>query len=316
MNDENVDVKNDSADPNWAGPLKYQGWLKTPFRAILVDYGKEGDWDVFVEKISQEFPVAAIRTITNALGIAKKDKNANVPSISSSELDFEKIDKLSDELIEKFPLQMGYTVLSNMKRVNPKNRRDAILGVYDSFIEYISKQVIEHGKSLLLRGFFHSENCFSYWERRHRGERTERTVDKITHSKEKYANQLNINPKHLIQIYVFIPVNESIFDENSDRWKELLRKMNEEIRRNVSGCLFSEYEIKSRGLLQVTGFKEFSFMVLKDGESESEIQISADLPGLETLLTSVPEVISIQNHIDEQFHSAVNKGWEAADGNS
>lgn len=143
---------------------------------------------------------------------------------------------------------------------------DSLLPDYLEVLNTIVKILRESKRSIVLKGFLHSDNCLTYWE---------------------YKDDISEFEKHpTLEIIMSYRTNPEIYIIESNDLDSDLDKMNLHIRK--TGALESKADIK------VDGIREFEFDTKFSMIKNNTIEIPLGAPGMIALITSAPHALKSQ----------------------
>jgi hypothetical protein len=271
--------------------------LKNILKQTIIAAGFEKEIVKTQEFLVQELPNRIGKKIGILLGRAIDENNP----IAHEELALE-AEAISEEAVNTAPQAVSLVLMSLGGTKTPSQAMKEKLIVYESFIHKIANIVIKRQRSLMLKGFFNSEQGYSLWQY-HNPYYHDDDVQKLT---DLNFDGLIINREHPVEI-IYLNKPDSTEDKVetvTKNWETDIAKLNEKIRNLEVGkaVIGKNADIrKTDNARTVVRFDEFYFESTNEDHKILKSPIPHELPGLTTLLASVPVAIQAQNEIDDSF---------------
>jgi len=277
--------------------------LKRTFRAILRGFELEDDYENLSNTLFDEIPFKSASKILKIV----RDLRENVESETNKSE--EKLYVLADQIVEEHPIAVASLCLSLASEKSSNERRQIILASYASFIHAIAKKILTRQMSVLLHGFFHTEDCCSLWL--YRPGFSKKTLPIQEQRKDKTLTNidfsgLDIESNHAIEIYI-CSVSD---DKDKQNLAEKLQRANKCIRMNETsffGYKDAKIEKEFKRLIRI---EEFSLILTEQKPSDKvqSVPIPPEMPGLKRMLQSMINIMEVQDNIDKAHQESDEDG--------
>ena len=277
---------------------------------ISAGFGKE--MEKMRNILVQELPERIGKPIRDLLGRTLDERDPITPSTLK-----EQAEVIAEQAVQSAPQAVSLLLMSIGRKDTPEQAiRDKLL-IYQSFIRKIAQLVITRKRSIILKGFFNSNQGYSLWQYHNPFERDD-DVNILTDLKEK---TLIIRQDHPVEIIYLkdqdMEDNTQISEAQDQNWETSIVQYNQFVRYRFSdNAVVKEFSQarKTGKARKVLKFEEFSFVLSNGTIKQWRIAIPYDLPGLDTLIASVPIAIKAQDMIDDRFSDNAKAGEQKFDG--
>jgi hypothetical protein len=276
--------------------------LKNILKQTIIAAGFEKEIVKTKEFLIQELPNRIGNKIKILLGRVVDENNP----IDHQEL-LLVAEEIAEEAVTTAPQAVSLVLMSIGRTQTPAQAMKEKLAIYENFIHKIAGIVIKRQRSLMLKGFFHSEQGYSLWHY-HNPRYEDNSVENLTDLS--YVG-LNISTDHPVEIiYLNKPdTTEEKVESTLINWEPEITRLNGRIRNLEVGkpVISKNADIrKTDQARNVVRFDEFYFESINVDRKTLKTPIPPELPGLTTLLASVPVAIRAQDEIDATFAAKAN----------
>ncbi|WP_158769996.1 hypothetical protein [Paraglaciecola sp. L1A13] len=280
--------------------------LKRPFKAILKGLELEKDYERLSCILLDEIPANAASKILRIVKDLRGDDESQDSEANKSE---EQLEVLAEQIIEAHPIAVASLCLSLASDKSIHERRQIILASYASFIHVILKKILTRKMSIILHGFFHTEDCLSLWL--YRPDPFKKTLSIKDQNNENIltaigSSGLDIEMNHALEIYI------GSVGDNKDK-QDLAQKLqdaNKSLRMNEYAFLGHDDAKIEKEFKRLIRIEEFSMTLteLKLNDKAQSVPIPPEMPGLKQMLQSMIYTMEAQDSIDKAHQESDKVG--------